>query len=464
MVALITGMVGCGQVTPPPSYNLTTTSTAGGSVTDPGEGTFIYLEGELVNLVAEGEEGYRFVEWTGDVDDIADVNAAATTITMNGDYSITANFEVEDPLHTIVDEGWPILAEAFTDTGEILLSIDTDVVETPQELASTYLEAGYSLDVYSGLLSDLGTEEIATEEIAMIIDSMATQFKATGYALADGDFISVANALSNLAHLFEDLEDPAFETDEPVILEAFQNTIHLLTEQAGITSRISDPSPWLEELGELLDFYDAHTIEELQEFACALLESDDPEERALFGLDDPEMVEILENLSVILTSEEFQDWVSIARLDLSGWLNQASQETFILKTAELGHGLYMLGDGMIVSYPALFGLFTKCKDECTTVCAERNHKIESRASLLRPDIQDLLLNIVSFVKWKWGPITLKALKGLKATLMKDRGVVVWVRFTWEHCEMKRCWKHLWLSKYKAWVKKATDWERYQERQ
>ena len=37
-------------------------------------------------------EGYRFVEWTGDVGTIADVYAATTTITMNGDYSITANF------------------------------------------------------------------------------------------------------------------------------------------------------------------------------------------------------------------------------------------------------------------------------------------------------------------------------------------------------------------------------------
>ena len=76
-------------------YDLTIASTAGGSVTTPGEGTFTYDEGTVVNLVAEPEEGYRFVEWTGDVDTIANVNAAATNTTMNGDYSITANFAVE---------------------------------------------------------------------------------------------------------------------------------------------------------------------------------------------------------------------------------------------------------------------------------------------------------------------------------------------------------------------------------
>jgi hypothetical protein len=46
----------------------------------------------VVNLVATPGAGYYFVNWTGNVSTIADVYAAATTITMNGDYSITANF------------------------------------------------------------------------------------------------------------------------------------------------------------------------------------------------------------------------------------------------------------------------------------------------------------------------------------------------------------------------------------
>jgi len=74
-------------------YDLTTSSTASGSVTMPGEGTFTYDEGEVVNLLAEAEEGYQFVNWTGNVGTIANINAASTTITMNGSYSITANFE-----------------------------------------------------------------------------------------------------------------------------------------------------------------------------------------------------------------------------------------------------------------------------------------------------------------------------------------------------------------------------------
>jgi hypothetical protein len=73
-------------------YDLTTFSTEGGSVTEPGEGVFNYDEGTVVDLVATPDEGYQFVDWTGDVDTIVDIEADATTITMNGDYSITANF------------------------------------------------------------------------------------------------------------------------------------------------------------------------------------------------------------------------------------------------------------------------------------------------------------------------------------------------------------------------------------
>jgi hypothetical protein len=87
-VALIAGMVGCVPV----QYNLTIDSTCGGVVTSPGEGTFTYFEGKVVRLVARPLLGYFFVDWTGDVATIETVNCFSTTITMNGDYSITANF------------------------------------------------------------------------------------------------------------------------------------------------------------------------------------------------------------------------------------------------------------------------------------------------------------------------------------------------------------------------------------
>jgi hypothetical protein len=77
---------------PSVQYELSINSTEGGSVTTPGEGTFNYTTGTVVDLVATPDAGYRFDKWTGDVATIADVDAASTNTTMNGDYSITANF------------------------------------------------------------------------------------------------------------------------------------------------------------------------------------------------------------------------------------------------------------------------------------------------------------------------------------------------------------------------------------
>jgi hypothetical protein len=88
--ALIAGIGGCSDGSL--QHQLTVDSTVGGNVTEPGEGTFIYDEGAVVNLVAEAEGGYGFVRWTSSGHTIADIGAATTTITMSGNYSITARF------------------------------------------------------------------------------------------------------------------------------------------------------------------------------------------------------------------------------------------------------------------------------------------------------------------------------------------------------------------------------------
>jgi hypothetical protein len=80
------------EVIPTVQYSLNIIGPAHGSITTPGEGRFLYEEGTVVNLVAKPASNYEFAYWTGDVDAIADVNDASTTITMNGDYYICAHF------------------------------------------------------------------------------------------------------------------------------------------------------------------------------------------------------------------------------------------------------------------------------------------------------------------------------------------------------------------------------------
>ena len=81
-------------INPVATHPLTINSTDGGNVTTPGEGVKgPYDYGDVVNLTATADSGYQFVNWTGDVDTIADVDSRTTNITMNGNYSIMANFE-----------------------------------------------------------------------------------------------------------------------------------------------------------------------------------------------------------------------------------------------------------------------------------------------------------------------------------------------------------------------------------
>jgi hypothetical protein len=47
----------------------------------------------MVILMAEANDGYQFSGWSGELDTIADVDAATTTITMDSSYSIQADFQ-----------------------------------------------------------------------------------------------------------------------------------------------------------------------------------------------------------------------------------------------------------------------------------------------------------------------------------------------------------------------------------
>ena len=88
-----------------PGVDLAVSSVIGGEAIRPGEGTFTYYPGRRLNLVARPESGYHFVGWAGDVDSIDNVNAAQTSITMDGDYSVTANFEEKPPVNWVLVGG-----------------------------------------------------------------------------------------------------------------------------------------------------------------------------------------------------------------------------------------------------------------------------------------------------------------------------------------------------------------------
>src|SRR5665648_557543 len=76
-------------------YTLTmAVNPSGGGTTSPAVGAHPgYAENQVVNITATPATGYHFVNWTGDV---ANLNNTSTTVIMNANKTVTANFEFTD--------------------------------------------------------------------------------------------------------------------------------------------------------------------------------------------------------------------------------------------------------------------------------------------------------------------------------------------------------------------------------
>jgi uncharacterized repeat protein (TIGR02543 family) len=92
------------QPASPAQYELTISSTNGGSVTIPGEGMFIHYAGAQVQLLAETEAGYQFVGWTALAGTFSVQTAQGTNFTMpSQSVTVTASFK-EVPLPTVTTQ------------------------------------------------------------------------------------------------------------------------------------------------------------------------------------------------------------------------------------------------------------------------------------------------------------------------------------------------------------------------
>jgi hypothetical protein len=79
--------------------SLTISSTVGGTVA-PGIGTYWYDYNISTNIAAYANTGYHFVNWTGtavDAGKVADPNATNTSVTMDANYTVRANFAIWTP-------------------------------------------------------------------------------------------------------------------------------------------------------------------------------------------------------------------------------------------------------------------------------------------------------------------------------------------------------------------------------
>ncbi len=83
------------------THTLTLESTTGGTVTEPGEGTFTYNAGEIVSLTAVADPDHHFLRWSGENGTVSEVESSTTTITMESDLTITARFALDTYTLTI---------------------------------------------------------------------------------------------------------------------------------------------------------------------------------------------------------------------------------------------------------------------------------------------------------------------------------------------------------------------------
>jgi uncharacterized repeat protein (TIGR02543 family) len=125
-----------------PTYILSIAINGEGSV-DPAPGNYSFPENETVSLSATPADGWRFIGWTGGV---SNPDSATTTVVMDGNMNITANF-------------------APRDSFALTINVEGSGSTTPQEGTHTYSRdsevevtanpaQGYKFDSWLGDVSD----------------------------------------------------------------------------------------------------------------------------------------------------------------------------------------------------------------------------------------------------------------------------------------------------------------------
>ncbi len=154
-------------------HTLTISSTIGGSVVEPGEGDFNCTVNSIVDINAVAEPGYMFVNWTGsavDADKVADPATAVTTVTMETDYTLHANF-MQIRLGLYVDDDAP--NDPGPNNSQSSDPYEDGTSDHPFDSIQKAIEAaenGHTVLIYPGIYS----EQINFSGKALTVQGIAT--------------------------------------------------------------------------------------------------------------------------------------------------------------------------------------------------------------------------------------------------------------------------------------------------
>ncbi len=143
------------------SYSLTVNAGSGGTVTAPSSSPISYTSGTVASLTASPSAGYHFVNWTGLINTVANTKSASTTVVMNGNYVIRANFAPNSGTYSLtVNAG---------SGGTITAPSSSPTTRSPGEVVTLTASAnsGYHFVNWSGDVGTLGSTTSASTTVTM---------------------------------------------------------------------------------------------------------------------------------------------------------------------------------------------------------------------------------------------------------------------------------------------------------
>ncbi len=236
-------------------YELSIDSDGDGEVIQPGEGDFEYETGKEVVIEADPDENNEFLGWTGDIDEIKEPGSELTTIVMEDDYDITAEFEKEKHTLTIEVDGEgevrrPGKGEFEYEHGEEKI-LDVEAAEN-----HTFVE-------WTGDIENIDDPESELAEIVMEDDyDITAEFEEDYYELSidvegEGKVVQPGEG------------DFGFDQDEKVVLEAEADDNYEFKEWTGDIDNVKSPGSRMTEL-TMEDDYDITAEFEKEHFELSV--------------------------------------------------------------------------------------------------------------------------------------------------------------------------------------------------
>jgi formylglycine-generating enzyme required for sulfatase activity len=160
------------------SHILTVSSTAGGSVTSPGIGAFTYGPGTSVALVANPQAGYEFVNWTGsavEAGKVANPNASSTTVTVDANYAVVANFAKVGASGGTV----PVAGESWVvpDLGMTMAYVEPGSLQMGSNNGGTDEKPVHTVQISKGFW--MGECEVTQAQYQAIMSANPSQYKGS---------------------------------------------------------------------------------------------------------------------------------------------------------------------------------------------------------------------------------------------------------------------------------------------